>query len=593
MESLKSRLSQVFSESFVSLGFEERWGEVTLSDRPDLAHYQCNGALGASKSQRKNPREVAQAVMDAVSKLSVDRLGADALELGIAGPGFINIKLSDEFLARETDALSGDARLGIPKVANPRTVVIDYGGPNVAKTMHVGHLRSSIIGESLMRLHRFMGDHPIGDDHLGDWGTPMGMLIISLKEKHPELPYFDPVYSGEYPVESPVVIEDLEAMYPVAAKRFKEDPAFAAEALKATHELQSGRRGYKSLWQHFAQTTIRDLNRDFGSLDIQFDHHLGESFYEDKMPPLVEKLKQKGITEMSEGALIIPIATEKDPETPPVILVKSGGGFLYHTSDLATIEYRVNHFKADLVLYVVDKRQSLHFKQVFAAARKAGITGQAVLIHTGFGTMNGKDGKPFKTREGGVIKLKELIRMVNEEAKKRLRELEMDKEYTPDQLEEIAHKVGIAALKFGDLKNNRIADYVFDLERFAQFEGHTGPYLLYAAVRIKSILRKAGDLGFKPGPILVATVPSERDLQLHLHRLPDSISRAYSGSEPHHLADYGFSLSQAFNTFYKDCHILREENPARRASWLNLCKTTHDQLVLCLGLLGIQVPEKM
>jgi arginyl-tRNA synthetase len=391
----------------------------------------------------------------------------------------------------------------------------------------------------------------------------------------------------------------LERIYPVASKRFKEDEGFAREVLRATDELQKGRPGYRALWQHFVDVTVREIERDFGRLGIQFDCWLGESFYEDKMPPMVDSLKAAGHAVLSEGAWTVPLATEAEPETPPLILVKSGGGFLYHTSDLATVEYRAGHLKADLALYVVDKRQSLHFKQVFAVAQKTGLAGNCQLYHAAFGTMNGKDGKPFKTRDGGTVKLKDVLAMVDAEARKRLIELGVDRSYSPEELADIAHKVGIATLKYSDLKNNRVADYVFDLERFSQFEGNTGPYLLYAAVRIKSILRKAAEQGLRPGGILppgsggTEAAKTERALMLELAKLSDGVFRAYEASEPHHLCEYGFGLSQAFNAFYKECHILRETDPARQASWLALSQLVHDQLVLCLSLLGIETPPKM
>jgi len=594
--SLKNSLTELFAQSFEAEGFERRFGEVTLSDRPDLAQFQCNGALAAAKSLKKNPREVAQKILSRVEALAQGRLSQFpvALNLSIAGPGFINIVCSDQWLAAIAESARTDARFGVAKTAKPRKVVIDFGGPNVAKEMHVGHLRSSIIGDSLVRLHRFMGDEVIGDNHLGDWGTPMGMVLCELKREQPNLPYYDAHQETGFPESSPVTMEDLARLYPIASKRFKEDPEFQADVLRATDELQKGRPGYIALWKHFVNTTIASMNRDFGELGIQFDVWLGESFYENKMPPMVERLKSQGHAVLSDGAWVVPLATEAEPEMPPLILVKSGGGFLYHTSDLATIEYRNTHFQADLALYVVDKRQSLHFKQVFLAARKTGIAPESMqLVHAPFGTMNGPDGKPFKTRSGGVLKLRELIQMVNEEAKKRLAELALDRDYSAEERARIAQLVGIATLKYTDLKNNRAADYVFDLERFSQFEGNTGPYLLYAAVRMKSILRKASESGLLPGKILPALGQPEQQLILELLKFPDVLARAYQLEEPHHLCDYGFALSQSFNFFYKECHILREADSARQASWLGLTELTLKQLVLALDLLGIQVPDRM
>lgn len=592
-ESVRQRLTGLFAQVFTSQGLDPKFGQVSFSDRPDLAQFQCNGALGCAKAVKRNPRDLATGILSA-AKVEGDKLwGESALDLSIAGHGFINIKLNDALLAKFVSEQTEDDRLACPTVEKSRTVVIDFGGPNVAKGMHVGHLRSSIIGDSLVRLHRFLGDKVIGDNHVGDWGTQMGMEICELKRRKPELPYFDSNFTGDYPKESPVTLADLEEMYPTASKRFESDTDFKAEVLRATDELQSGRRGYKALWQHFVNVTVADLTRDYEKLGISFDLWLGESFYEDKMPNLVERLKKTGKTVVSEGALTIPLLDEAEPEMPPLLLVKSGGGFLYHTSDLATCEYRAHELKASLALLVVDKRQTLHFKQVFKGARLTGIADGCEFVHLPFGTMNGTDGKPFKTRAGGVLKLKDLIAMVNEEARKRLGELKTDRPYSPEELEDIASKVGIATLKYADLKHNRAADYIFDLEKFAKFEGHTGPYLLYATVRIKSILRKAQEQGLKQGALIAPATSSERALMLELVRLPDVLFTAYAEREPHHICEYGFNLSQAFNAFYSECHILRESDPLRQSSWLALSKLVHDQLELTLGLLGIGVPNRM
>jgi arginyl-tRNA synthetase len=599
MEPARRQLTRLFSDIFTSKGFEAKFGLVTVSDRPDLAQFQCNGALAGAKSVKRNPREVATEIIAAVEAVAnlhfpLENTASKPLTLSIAGPGFINIVLHDELLVQFVCIQAADkVRHGCEPTTSPRTVVIDYGGPNVAKGMHVGHLRSSIIGDSLARIHRFNGDKVISDNHIGDWGTQMGMLICQLRERQPQLPYFNIQFLGAYPSESPVTLADLEEIYPAASKRYETDESFRANVLRATDELQSGRRGFKALWQHFVNVTVSDLTHDYEKLGIKFDYWLGESFYEERMPALVERLKSSGRTEISDGALIIPLADEQEPEMPPLILVKTGGGFLYHTSDLATCEYRVEHFKADLALNVVDARQTMHFKQVFKAVRLTGLGARCEFVHLPFGTMNGTDGKPFKTRAGGVLKLKDLIRMVNDEAKKRLGELTVDRPYSSDELEEIAAKVGIATLKYADLKHNRSADYVFDLEKFAKFEGHTGPYLLYATVRIKSILRKALSQGLAAGRIIVPTRDSERHLMLEMQRLSDIVATAYNEREPHHLCEYGFNVSQAFNTFYSDCHILREADPDRQASWLALATLAHDHLEFTLSLLGISVPERM
>ena len=595
MASPRVKLTLLFKQAFQDLGLDPKFGEVSVSDRPDLAQYQCNGALGAAKALKKNPREVAQSIQKAVEESAGKLgLGPKPFTLSLAGPGFINLVFDDAALAQLSQAQADDPRLGSDRVEKPKTYVIDYAGPNVAKLMHVGHIRSTIIGDSMKRILEFTGEKVIGDNHLGDWGTPMGMVIGELEREQPQLPYFDAKNSGPFPKESPVTVDDLERIYPEASKRAKTDPEFEKRILAITRALQGGTHaGYRALWQHFVDVTLADMNRNFASLGIHIDHHLGESFYEEKMPALVEHFKSLGITEMSEGALIIPVADEVETERPPIILVKSGGGFLYHTSDLATIQYRVDHFKADTVLYVVDKRQSLHFRQVFTAAKKAGLCPHTQLVHTAFGTMNGPDGKPFKTRDGGVIKLKDFIDMILGAARKRLAEMGVDRNFPADELETIARQVGIATIKFADLKNNRIADYVFDPERFSAFEGATGPYLQYAGVRIQSILRKAEAQSLKPGKLLPAKLATERALMLELHQFADVVARAAESYEPHPIADYGLSLAQAFNGFYKDCHILTEPDEARRDSWLALCTMTLRALTLSLRLLGIEIPARM
>ncbi len=599
MPSIRLGLSKIVQDCFQAMGLPAELGVVTKSDRPDLCHFQCNGALPAAKSIKKNPREVANQLILLIQEKLSNEIRDEKIALAIAGPGFINFKFSEAYIGQIIDELKSDPLMGVEKRQHPRKVIVDFGSPNVAKSMHVGHLRSTILGDAIVRLYRHLGDDVVGDNHIGDWGTPMGMVICELEREMPGLPYFQPSNQGPFSKESPVSMADLERIYPVASKRFKEDPEFASKVLKVTDALQKGEPRFKALWLHFQQTTIKEDTEDYNQLNVHFDTWCGESFYEEKMPPLVEKLKASGAAKMSEGAWVIDLTQELGPEAPPLLLVKSGGGFLYHTSDLATIEYRVNELKAHLCIYVVDSRQSFHFKQVFAAAKLTGIAKSTELVHAGFGTMNGKDGKPFKTRDGGVLKLKDLIEQILNEARNRLKEMNLDTQYSPAELEDVAHKVGIATLKYADLKNNRTADYVFDLERFSQFEGGTGPYLLYATVRIKSILRKAREQGFEPASIVAPLgevtekARAERELMLKFLDYSDALNRAYQHIEPHHLCEYGLELSQAFNFFYKECHILKESDPVRRGSWLALCGLTHDCLVQLLGLLGILVPNRM
>ncbi|MBI5155099.1 arginine--tRNA ligase [Candidatus Poribacteria bacterium] len=585
---VREHLTRLFSASFAALGANPALGDVVLSQRPELGQFQCNGALPAAKALGRKPREIAEAVIAGLEHRDF------FAETSIAGPGFINIRVGDEFLAGHIEAAALDPRAGIPKTAPALSVVIDYGGPNVAKPMHVGHLRASIIGDALVRLFRFIGHDVKGDIHMGDWGTQMGMLLFALSERRPDLPYFDPKFDGPYPKESPVSIEDLQALYPVISARCKEDDGALAASQKATVELQQGRPGYRALWRHFVNISIAEMKEDFGNLGVHFDLWFGESDYDDRIPGLIEQIKAGGHAFLDAGAWIIPVEELADKAPiPPVMLLKSDGGTNYATTDLATIQQRVTDYNADLILYVVDKRQSLHFEQVFRAARRSGIAGKAALEHLPFGTMNGPDGRPFKTREGGVMRLKDLIAMMTDEARKRMLEAGVAQEYPEAERVDIARKVGIAALKYADLMNVRTADYVFDIERFTKFEGRTGSYLLYAAVRIKSILRKAAARGLAPGRILAASYDAERALMLQLALLPDAFQAAVEQRMPHHLCAFAYDLGQEFSRFYSQCHILTEEAPSRQASWLALCQAVLAQLELLLGILGVETPERM
>jgi arginyl-tRNA synthetase len=489
--------------------------------------------------------------------------------------------------------MEADPRLGVPLPDDPRRIIVDYGGPNMSKSMHVGHLRASIIGESLKRLFRFLGHDTVGDIHIGDWGLPVGQLIMELERRRPDLPYFDPDITGPYPQESPVTLDDLSEMYPVAAARSKEDPAEADHARQATFELQNGRPGYVALWHHFRRVSVDEQRKDFDALGVEFDLWRGESTVADRLAPMVGRLLED-VAEESDGALIVDVAEPDDKkEMPPLLLTRSDGSYLYSTTDLATLDQRVED-GFDLVLYVVDARQGLHFEQVFRAARKGGVVPPGVVMeHVPFGTVNGPDGKPFKTREGGVLRLQDLMGMVTDAARKRLDEAEIAQDYPEEERAAIARRVGLGALKFGDLSNHRTSNYVFDLDRFTSFEGKTGPYLQYGAVRIKSILRKAAERDLAPGRILPSTVPQERDLMLRLVRLPEVLQRAADLRAPNAIAEYSYEVVTDFNRFYEACHILREPDPARQASWLGLVDLTLRALTLPLDLLGIAVPERM
>jgi len=583
-----AELSDVLGARFAAAGLEPALGAARWADRPDLAQFQCNGALAAAKAAGENPRALAERIAAA---LRDNPIFAD---VSIAGPGFINLTLSDEALSARVQRIADDPRCGGWASADPEKIVMDYGGPNIAKPLHVGHLRSAIIGESLKRILRFAGDTVIGDAHLGDWGLPMGQLITELKREQPSLVYFDPSHEGPFPAEAPIDFADLERLYPLASAACKADPERAAEARAATAELQRGRAGYRALWRHFIALSRAAVERDYADLGVAFDLWKGESDADPLIPAMAEALRAKGLVEESDGAQIVRVAREGDAkEIPPLILFKSDGSVLYGTTDLATIVDRVNTDNPDRMIYVVDQRQSLHFEQVFRASDLAGIFPADRLEHIRFGTMNGKDGKPFKTREGGVLKLRDLIDMVTERAHARLAESGLAQDYGEAETQAVARKVGVAALKFADLSNQRTTDYVFDLDRFMAFEGKTGPYLLYASVRVRSVLARAEAASGAPaGPVAIAE-REERDLGLALTAFGDVAREAYDKRMPHLLCDHAFQLAQTFSKFYAARRIADEPDAAARASRLSLARATGAQLDLILSLLGIDAPARM
>ena len=578
MNDLKSVLSEAAAAAFAAEGLSAGYGRVSVSDRPDLADFQCNGALAAAKAAREadkraNPREIAARV--------AERLQNDARlsSVEIAGPGFINLRVTDAALAARAQAVADDPRLGAEQVAEPRRVVVDYGGPNVAKPMHVGHLRSSIMGESIKRLFRFRGDEVLGDAHFGDWGFQMGLLITAVQAE------------GADP--ESLTLEDLERIYPAASARAKEDETFRAGARRATAELQSGREDYRALWRRFVEVSRTALVREFDSLDVHFDLWKGESDADPLIPEMVEALTAKGLLVEDQGARIVRVSREGDKrELPPLLVVSSEGSAMYGTTDLATVVDRRRSFDPHLCLYVVDQRQADHFEQVFRAAYLGGYAEEGTLEHVGYGTMNGPDGKPFKTRAGGVLKLHDLIEMAREKARERLREAELGADVPFEEFEDIAHKVGIAALKFADLQNFRGTSYVFDLDRFTSFEGKTGPYLLYQAVRIKSLLRKAEADGASSGAITVGET-AERDLALTLDAFDAALTEAYDKRAPNAVAEHAYRLAQSFSKFYAACPVLGAPDPATRGSRLRLAQATLAQLEQALQLLGIATPERM
>ncbi|MFB9375268.1 arginine--tRNA ligase [Algimonas porphyrae] len=591
MMSLQSRLSAAFGEAFAALGHDAAFGSVVDSSKGD-APYQCNGAMAAAGAAKKrgeklNPREVATQVSE---RLKDHPLVAS---LEIAGPGFLNIVPSQAALAETAQLIAENPARGIEAGAE-LTIVIDYGGANVAKPMHVGHLRSAVIGEAIKRLMRARGHTVIGDAHLGDWGLQMGHLISELEIEQPSLVYFDVDYDGSYPDVPPVTMDDLARLYPQASNAAKADEARMERSRVATAELQSGRRGYRALLDHFIAVSIAALKEGYGRLGVEFDLWNGEACVDPLIPDMVEDLREKGLTEEDGGALIIRVERDDDKkDVPPVMLLASTGAVLYHTTDLATLVDRKAEIDPDLVLYVVDQRQALHFEQVFRAAALAEWFRLDQLEHLGFGTMNGKDGKPFRTRDGGVLRLEDLMEMMQSAAEKRLAESGIGADFDAEERGEIARLVGLAALKFADLQNARLTNYVFDPDRFTAFEGKTGPYLLYAAVRIKSILRKAEDMGEAFGSIIPEN-EAEATLVLALDAYPKAIALAAEKRAPHILCDHVYSLAQAFSRFYTNCPILADDTPDDvRASRLSLAKATLEQLEHGLEIIGLEVPERM
>jgi arginyl-tRNA synthetase len=587
MRDLAGRLSEVAGAAFARLGLDAGLGAMRRSDRPDLADFQCNGAMAAAKAAERSPREIAAAVVDAL-KASPLVAGAE-----VAGPGFINVRVNAEGLAQRAEEIAGDERVGAARVEQPRRVVMDFGGWNVAKEMHIGHLRSTVIGDSLQRLFRFMGDEVTSDVHLGDWGLQMGQLINEVRLEQPVLPYFDARFTGPYPEASPVTMDDLGRLYPQASVKSKADAARREEDRKATAELQAGRPGYRALWRHFCSVTRVGLERECASLGVTFDLWKGESDAEPFIPEIVADLKARGIAVPDDGALIIRVARAGDrKEMPPIILVKRDGEVGYHATDLGTIFDRKRTIDPELSLYVVDQRQALHFEQVFRASDSARYMRETTLEHLGFGTVNGADGKPYKTREGGILKLHELIAQADATALARMQEAELGADVSEAERRDIAHKVAVAAIKFSDLSNVRTTSYVFDLDRFVSFEGKTGPYLLYAAVRIKSLARRAAAEGVTPGPIGIE-LDAERALVLALDGFNEALRGAHDRRMPHLLCDHAYALATAFSGFYAAAPILAESDAAKRASRFALALATLRQLELVLGLIGIETPERM
>ena len=588
MKKILELLSEEMGRAFETAGYDSALGRVTLSNRPDLCEYQCNGAMAGAKQYRKAPIAIAS---DVAEQLKGSKVFS---EVQAVAPGFLNLKISEGYLLEVIETMATEPKFGLEQPEKKKKIIIDFGGANVAKPLHVGHIRSAVIGESIKRICRYAGHEVIGDVHLGDWGLQMGLVITGIQDRQPDLVYFDENYQGEYPKEAPFTISELEEIYPAASAKSKEDPEYKARAMEATFKLQSGVRGYRALWKHILNVSVEDLRKNYGSLNVEFDLWKGESDVHDLIPEMVAYMKDNGYAHISEGALVVDVKEETDTkEIPPCMILKSDGASLYNTTDLATIMERMRLYHPDQIIYVVDKRQDLYFEQVFRCARKTKLVeAETEFKFLGFGTMNGSDGKPFKTRDGGVMRLENLIRETKDEMYKKIRE---GRQMSEEEARQVAEQVAVSALKYGDLSNQASKDYVFDIDRFTSFEGDTGPYILYTIVRIKSILSKFKEQGgsLEGLKLLPAGNESEKALEMELVQFNTMVQAAAEETAPHKVCAYIYDLANAFNRFYHETKILGEEDAARKESLLALLVLTKDVLETCIDVLGFNAPDKM
>lgn len=588
MKKILDLISEEMQQAFAAAGYDAELGRVTVSNRPDLCEYQCNGAMAGAKKYHKAPIMIAN---DVAEKLSDSKVFA---EVQAVAPGFLNLKIKNSFFTDYLKEMEKADKFGLDKPEKPMKIVVDYGGANIAKPLHVGHIRSAVIGESVKRILRYCGHEVIGDVHLGDWGLQMGLVITELKERKPDLVYFDDSFTGEYPTEAPFTISELEELYPTASKKSKEDPEYKAKAMDVTFKMQSGVRGYRAIWKHILNVSVADLKKNYGSLNVDFDLWKGESDVHDIIPGMVEYMKKEGYAHESEGALVVDVKEDTDTkEIPPCMILKSDGASLYNTTDLATIMDRMENIHPDEIIYLTDKRQELYFVQVFRCARKTGLVKpETILKWIGFGTMNGKDGKPFKTRDGGVMRLEVLIRETTEEMYRKITE---NHELSEEEAKNTAKLIALAALKYGDLSNQASKDYVFDLDRFTSFEGDTGPYILYTIVRIKSILNKYKEQGGSPdtAELMDAVSASEKDLMMQLAGFKSTMESAGAELAPHKICAYIYDLANAFNRFYHETRILAEENEKRKEGLIALLVLTKEIMETCIDVLGFSAPDRM
>lgn len=588
MKKFLDLLSEEMGKAFEAAGYDGALGRVTVSNRPDLCEYQCNGAMAGAKQYHKAPVMIAGEVAQKLADSSVFS------QVDAVAPGFLNLKLSEEYLLKAVERMTKEPKFGLEQPEKGKKIIIDYGGANVAKPLHVGHLRSAVIGESIKRINRYAGHEVIGDVHLGDWGLQMGLVIMGLKERMPDLVYFDEGYEGEYPEEASFTISELEEVYPAASVKSKEDPAYKAQAMEATFKLQNGVRGYRALWKQIMKVSVADLKKNYGSLNVEFDLWKGESDVHELIPEMVAYMKDGGYAHISEGALVVDVKEETDTkEVPPCMILKSDGASLYNTTDLATIMERMRLYHPDMMVYLTDKRQDLYFDQVFRCARKTKLVDpETELKWIGFGTVNGKDGKPFKTRDGGVMRLETLIRETKDEMYRKIRE---GREMSEDEARQVADLVAVSALLYGDLSNQASKDYIFDVDRFTSFEGDTGPYILYTIVRIKSILAKYREQGGSTEGLVLqpAENQSEKSLMMQLVQFNAMMQSAAEETAPHKVCAYIYDLANAFNHFYHETKILSEEDVRKKEGLIALLVLTRDVLEACIDVLGFAAPEKM
>ena len=588
MEKFLDLISNEMKQAFEAAGYDRELGKVTVSNRPDLCEYQCNGAMAGAKLYKKAPIMIANDVAD---KCTDSRVFA---EVQAVAPGFLNLKIKGSFLADYLTQMEKEEKFGLEVPEKQKTIIVDYGGPNVAKPLHVGHLRSAVIGESVKRIARYIGHKVIGDIHMGDWGLQMGLVITEMKERYPDLVYFDESFDGEYPEEAPVTVTELEEIYPTASRKSKEDPAYKEKAMEATFKLQSGVKGYRALWKQIIKISVADMKRNYDNLNVTFDLWKGESDVHDVIPGMVDYMKKEGYAYISDGALVVDVKEDNDTkEIPPCMILKSDGASLYNTTDLATIMERMREYHPDQMIYLTDKRQDLYFEQVFRCARKTKLVDEDTeLVHIGFGTVNGADGHAFKTRDGGVMRLEMLINEINEKMYQKIVE---SREVDEEEARNTAKIIALSAIKYGDLSNQASKDYIFDIDKFTSFEGDTGPYILYTIVRIKSILAKAKEQGEDLTNLTLkeADTDSQKALMMTIARFNAMMENAYDEVAPHKICAYIYDLANTLNRFYHENRILAEEDETKKCSWLGLLILTKEILEACIDVLGFSAPERM